>query len=232
MLSGSMPTPSPEPQRAPGRASCCPDRTVSSRGRSITAAIASMPLTTRLMITCCSWMRSPNTAGSAGARSRRSDTRCVSTSRCKSGMTSLMTSLTSSATFCVSVFLESARTRRMISLARLPLLIVSPTPLAPRQGPHGLVEQAQADLPVGDDGGKRLVHFVRDRRRKLAKRRHAGDVGELRLRLVQSHLRELGRGHVCHRAESQSTSRCIGVGANGACTYFTEPSGITSRYSL
>jgi hypothetical protein len=52
----------------------CRDRIRRSRGRSATAAIASMPFITRLMTTCCNWIRSPSTGVNTGDSSRRSDT--------------------------------------------------------------------------------------------------------------------------------------------------------------
>jgi hypothetical protein len=44
---------------------------MSKRARSRTIAIACTPLTTRLMMTCCSWIRSPRTGGKSAAGSLR-----------------------------------------------------------------------------------------------------------------------------------------------------------------
>src|SRR6266481_3085515 len=51
------------------------DRITSSRGRSVTDCIASMPFITRLIITCCSWTRSPRIMGGVSANSVCNDTR-------------------------------------------------------------------------------------------------------------------------------------------------------------
>src|ERR1700692_3297226 len=53
----------PTPQSVTLASTCCfsswRDRITSSRGRSVTDCMASMPFITRLMMTCCSWTRSP-----------------------------------------------------------------------------------------------------------------------------------------------------------------------------
>jgi hypothetical protein len=46
---------------------------LSSRGRSVTGAMASMPFITRLRVTCCSWIRSASTSGSPVASSSCND---------------------------------------------------------------------------------------------------------------------------------------------------------------
>src|ERR1700693_4047789 len=70
-FSAEMPT----PQSVTLTSTCCipswRDRITSSRGRSVTDCIASMPFITRLIITCCSWTRSPRIMGRGGANSVR-----------------------------------------------------------------------------------------------------------------------------------------------------------------
>jgi len=58
--------------------------TTSPRGGSVTDCIASIQFVSKLMITCCSWIRSPRTVGTAGAKSVRNDTRWLFNSRCTS----------------------------------------------------------------------------------------------------------------------------------------------------
>src|SRR5437879_3841516 len=58
--------------------------TTSPRGGSVTDCIASIQFVSKLMITCCSWIRSPRTVGTAGAESVRNDTRWLFNSRCTS----------------------------------------------------------------------------------------------------------------------------------------------------
>ena len=101
----------------------------------MTGSIASIPFITRLIITCCSWTRSPRIMGRVGANSLRNDTLWLLSSRCTSVMTSLTTLLRSSDTFSMSVFFASARTRRITSLARLPSSI---THSAERRAPARL----------------------------------------------------------------------------------------------
>src|ERR1700686_1625697 len=68
----------PTPQSVTLTSTCCVsswrDRITSSRSRSVTGCMASMPFITRLIITCCSWTRSPRIMGRAGANSVRNDT--------------------------------------------------------------------------------------------------------------------------------------------------------------
>src|SRR5438309_1343929 len=73
ILSGSIPVPESCTTTSTWPASRC-DRISSSRRRSPTAAMASMPFITRLMSTCCSCTRSPRTGSNSGARSSRNDT--------------------------------------------------------------------------------------------------------------------------------------------------------------
>src|SRR5271166_2607656 len=127
--SGSMPTPQSCTATSTASASRC-ERILSSRGRSVTGAMASMPFITRLMMTCCSWIRSTCTRGSPDASSTRNNARWLSTSWRNSRMASSMTSLMGSGAGIASVFLASARTRRMTSAARLPSSIMRST--APR----------------------------------------------------------------------------------------------------
>src|SRR5712671_1258954 len=72
-FSAEMPT----PQSVTLTSTCCVsssrDRITSSRGRSLTDCMASMPFITRLMIICCNWTRSPRIMGRAGAKSVRTD---------------------------------------------------------------------------------------------------------------------------------------------------------------
>src|SRR6266851_3606999 len=118
----------PTPQSVTLTSTCCVpswrDRITSSRGRSVTDCMASMPFITKLIITCCNWTRSARVMGRVGANSIRNDTRWLNNSRCTSAMISLTTSLTSSGTFSMSVLFASARTRRITSLARLPSLMI------------------------------------------------------------------------------------------------------------
>ena len=81
----------------------------------------------------------------------------------------------------------------MTSLARLPSLIIA-LHRAARLVEVGRLDgrATQAGLAVGDDGRQRLIDFVRDRGGKLAERRHARDMRELRLRLVQRFFGPLG----------------------------------------
>ena len=163
-----------------------------------------MPFITRLMITCCSWTRSPRIMGRAGASSVRNDTRWLVSSRCTSAMTSLTTSLMSSGTFSMSVLFASARTRRITSLARLPSLMIHSTErrAAARSGVSRSSQRRQASR-VGDDGGERLVYFMGDGGGQFAQRRHARDMCEFRLRLAQCLL-----GLIC-----ADRRRDIGAGA-------------------
>src|SRR6202022_2625069 len=73
--------------------------------------MASMPFITRLMITCCSWTRSPRIMARAGANSIRNDTRWLVSSRCTRATTSLTTPLTLSAASSFSVFSATPRPR-------------------------------------------------------------------------------------------------------------------------
>ena len=65
-FSAEIPTPQSFTVTSTCRSSSGRDRITSSRGRSVTGCIASMPLITRLMITCCSWTRSARTTGRNG----------------------------------------------------------------------------------------------------------------------------------------------------------------------
>ena len=67
---------------------------------------------------------------------------------------------------------------------------------------HPADEPAQAGFPVGDDGRKRLIHFMRDRRAHFSKGRHPSDVSELGLRDVQCLFRLPGRGDVHQLTEN------------------------------
>ena len=75
------------------------------------------------------------------------------------------------------------------------ILTAGPGPAARRDelGPipsrvNELTLPVQTGVGVGDDGRQRLVDLMGDRGRELAHRRHAGDVRELRLRLLQRFL--------------------------------------------
>src|SRR6476659_9656689 len=137
--------------------------------------IASMAFIIRLSSTCCTWMRSPKTAGTSGDKWV-----CIATSwACNSGptsdMISLMVSLRCSESFCGADFLTRARMRLMISLARWPHLI---------DVLRG--QPAKARAGVVDDGAERLIDFVGDGCRQLAQRRDPDDVRELQLDLSDS----------------------------------------------
>ena len=55
IFSGAMPIPESRTAMRSWSGSCIRDRISSSRGRSMTVAIAWIALTTRLINTCCSW---------------------------------------------------------------------------------------------------------------------------------------------------------------------------------
>src|SRR5438128_2128661 len=94
--SGSNPTPaSCTATRTESDEYSC-DRIISSRGRSLTPSLASMPFISRLRMTCCNWTLSPSIGGSAGASSVRSETPCLRASPWTSAATSSATSLMSS----------------------------------------------------------------------------------------------------------------------------------------
>ncbi len=151
--------------------------------------MASMPLTIRLMTTCCSCTRSPSTAGSVGARSSRSDTRWPSASCCTSGITSLIAALMFSATIWVSVFLESARSRWMISLARLPLLITSSrASRASARSGTSRSSHRRPTSPLVTMAASGWLTSCAIEAVSSPKRRHARDMGEFRLRLLQGFL--------------------------------------------
>src|SRR5467141_3170409 len=64
-FSAEIPTPESVTVTSTRSVSSCCDRITRSRGRSVIDCIASMPFITRLMITCCSWTRSPRIMGRA-----------------------------------------------------------------------------------------------------------------------------------------------------------------------
>ena len=123
--------------------SSCRDRITSSRGRSVTGCIASMLLMIRLMRTCWSWTRSPKTGGSAGASSVRSDTdgeQLMLHQAHHLADDSLM-----SRRFAVRGLVQSARTRRITSPARLPSLTIDRMArTSSRSAGHG---RASAGMP-------------------------------------------------------------------------------------
>ena len=126
-FSAEIPTPQSVTLTSTCRVSSWRDWISSSRGRSVTDCIASIPFIAKLIITCCSWTRSPRIMGRAGASSVRNDTRWLNSSCCTSVMVSLATSLISSGTFSMSDLFASERTRRITSLARLPSPIIHST---------------------------------------------------------------------------------------------------------
>ena len=90
------------------------------------------------------------------------------------------------AAFCVSVFLESARSRRMISLARLPLLIMSPTAsrTSAKSGTSRSSHRRQTSPLVTIAASGWLTSWAIEAV-KFAQRHHARDMRQFRLRLVQ-----------------------------------------------
>jgi hypothetical protein len=72
------------------------ERTIKARGRSVTPRRASVPFSSRFRSTCCSWMRSPSTGGSAAAKSVCGATPWWRSSLSARAMTSVMTSLIAS----------------------------------------------------------------------------------------------------------------------------------------
>ena len=190
--SAEIPTPQSVTLTSTRCVSSWPDRITSSRGRSVTGchglnAVHHQIDDHLLQLDPIAEDRRQ------GRRQLRfaSDILWLTNSRCTSAMTSLIASLMSSGTFSISVFFASARTRR-IDLARPNAIVDDPfhraARLRPGRAPRG---RANADsLGVGDHGGERLVHFMGDRGCQFAQRRHARDMREFRLRLVQ---RFLGR---------------------------------------
>ena len=70
-------------------------------------------------------------------------------------------------------------------------------------------EPAQGRLGVGDNRGKRLVHFVRDRGRQLAEGGDARDMSELSLSLLEGLLSLLGIGDVHQGADIFEPVQCF-----------------------
>jgi len=91
---------------------------ISSRGRFVTGAIASMAFITRLMSTCCSWIRSARTTGTSSDSCRSSDTSLAITWARTSGTTSSINVLTFTGDLLGAVFVASWRTRWRTSAAR------------------------------------------------------------------------------------------------------------------
>src|SRR6266404_8970305 len=71
-------------------------------------------------------------------------------------------------------------------------------------------EPAQAGIGVGDGGGNRLIHFVRQGGSQLSHGGHAADMGEIRLRLAKRFFGQLALGDVRRAAnELRQIPGCV-----------------------
>src|SRR2546425_11858773 len=97
-----------------------------------------------------------------------------------------MMSFTSNRAFCGPVFVASWRIRWITSAARWPsFTIASRASRTLSRSGTAAANQLSDALASATMGGERLVDLVGDRRSQLAQGRHAGQVGELRLGLLQ-----------------------------------------------
>src|ERR1700682_533302 len=75
--SAAIPTPQSATLTSTRCVSSWRDRITSSRGRSVTDCIASLPFITKLIITCCNWTRSARIMGRAGPAKSKVEPPCI-----------------------------------------------------------------------------------------------------------------------------------------------------------
>src|SRR6201993_2690217 len=151
---------------------------MSTRSRSRTVVMACIPLTARLMITCCSWTRSPRTGSRLESSSSCIATPCRSASYCRSVTASSTTSLMSSRIISGPAFFrELANPANYLAGAMRVLYDLPDTDDCLFDIRRLTAQPPQAAFCVSHDGGERLVHLMRDRRAHLSERAHARDVG-------------------------------------------------------
>ena len=148
-----------------------------------------MPFITRLIITCCSSTRSPRTNGRRSASSVRTETLVLHAFAAGE--------LDHLSDRSIDFQPISSRRRFFGEIADPADYLAGPIAVlddVAKDFPqfvrihHLGAEEAQRGLRVGDGGADWLLHFMGDRGRQFAQRRHARDVSEFRLRFAVSSL--------------------------------------------
>src|SRR5262249_21284981 len=173
------------------------DSTCNIRGLLVTELIASAPFMIRFMMTCCNWVRSPETFGRLADKLVRKVTPRLCSELWIKARTSLIVPFRSSAIYSGLSFCRSVRIRSITSLARFASFAVEGRPSSGNIW-HVMGQPAQGCVAIVHNGGERLVDFMCNGCRELPHRRQSGRARELRLRFLQRRLVEFALGHI-HR---------------------------------
>ena len=151
------------------------------------SSIASMPFITRLMITCCSWTRSPGIIRWSRCQfgSQRYPVAAQLTLHQRDDLPDDVIEVERQLLH-VGLFRERPDTSDHLAC---PVAVVRLTHSTERRAAarSGVSRSSQrrAGLGVSDHRGERLVHFMSDGGRQFAQRRHPRDMREFRSRLAQ-----------------------------------------------